>query len=66
LTSQELNKQYAILCQELGHLTVNRIKIDERLAEIHQAIKVINEYAAHVKVAESQAAWKAKGPDGIK
>ena len=47
MTSKEvLNKEYADLCQKVGHLINNKEKIEQELAAIKERIKVLDSAGA--------------------
>ena len=56
MTPEEINKQYGILCQELGHLVTNRKKIEARLAQIEVDIDKLDQLMAQISAPKNEPA----------
>jgi cell division septum initiation protein DivIVA len=58
-----VSDRYAGLCQELGHLQANKLKIEKRIKEIETEVAALDSVSALLNAAEAQEMEQAKKAD---
>lgn len=60
MNMDELNKKYAQLCQELGHLVTNGKRITARIVELETEINEVDRQASLLKLKAQEDAAKSQ------